>query len=244
MQKNSLKTIGNLSRRSFVAVAAAGAASGCATAGGRASTATGPAITLPPLPFAPDSLAPVISAQTLGFHHGKHHQAYVTNLNKLLPGSPFNGLELEEIVRGSAGKAEHSAIFNNAAQVWNHTFFWHSLTADVAKQEPSAPLLQAINSSFGSLEECRKALASAALAQFGSGWAWLVATGDGSLKVVKTPNAETPLTCRNATALLTIDVWEHAYYLDWQNRRNDYAAAVLQKLANWSFASQNFANRT
>ena len=229
-----------LTRRGFVA---ASVAAGCAVAGG-APTAlgqdTGAAIALPALPFAPDALEPVISAKTLSFHHGKHHQAYVTALNKLLPGTPFATQNLEGIIRGASGKAEFTGLFNNAAQVWNHTFFWNSLSADPAARTPSAGLAAAIQRAFGSLENCNKALAEAALTQFGSGWAWLVAE-KGEVRVVKTPNAETPLTQAGVKPLVTIDVWEHAYYLDWQNRRADYAQAVLGKLTNWEFASRNFA---
>ena len=190
------------------------------------------------LPYAQDALAPVISAQTVGFHYGKHHQGYVTALNKLLPGTPFEGKPLEEVVRGSVGKAEFTAIFNNAAQIWNHTFYWQSLAPQGGK--PSAALAAAIDAAFGSLDACKAALADAAMKQFGSGWAWLVAE-KGALKVIKTPNAETPLTQPGVTPLLTIDVWEHAYYLDWQNRRADHVKAVLEKGVNWASASERFA---
>jgi len=225
-----------VSRRAFLAMAAGTAAAGYAAAqqgGGSAAV-----ITLPALPYAQDALAPVISAQTVGFHYGKHHQGYVTALNKLLPGTPFAGKPLEEVVRGSAGKAEFTAIFNNAAQIWNHTFYWQSLAPQGGK--PSAALAAAIDAAFGSLDACKAALADAAMKQFGSGWAWLVAE-KGALKVIKTPNAETPLTQPGVTPLLTIDVWEHAYYLDWQNRRADHVKAVLEKGVNWASASERFA---
>lgn len=243
---SQLQSDGSVSRRDFVKVAAGVAASvtaGCATTGNGVAAARGGTATpvlLPQLPFAADSLAPTISAQTLSFHHGKHHQAYVTVLNKLLPDSPLAGQSLEQVICAAAGKPEFAGIFNNAAQVWNHTFFWNSLSADGAARTPSAPLLTAITRAFGSLEACNKALAEAALTQFGSGWAWLVAE-KGVVRVLKTPNAETPLTLKGVQPLLTIDVWEHAYYLDWQNRRADYAQAVLSKLTNWKFASANFA---
>lgn len=230
----------DLSRRAFVTVTA-GAVAGLAAArqGGAAATA----ISLPALPFPSDALAPVVSAQTLSFHYGKHHQGYVNTLNKLLPGSPFAGLALEAIVRRSAGAAEHAAVFNNAAQIWNHTFYWQSLKPVAAAQTVPAPLAAAVNRSFGSLEACKQALADAALKQFGSGWAWLVAER-GALKVVKTPNAQTPLTQVGVTPLLTIDVWEHAYYLDWQNRRADYVRAVLDQALNWPFAAERLAAAT
>lgn len=225
-----------VSRRAFMAVAAGAAAAGCATAQQGAVAE----ITLPALPYAPDALAPVISAQTIGFHYGKHHQGYVTTLNRLLQGTPFAGKTLEAVVCGTAGKAEYAAIFNNAAQVWNHTFYWQSLAPEGKRGEVSAKLAAAVNASFGSMEACQAALADAALKQFGSGWAWLVAD-KGQVKVVKTPNAETPLTQAGVTPLLTVDVWEHAYYLDWQNRRGDYVKALQEKLLNWAFASANFA---
>jgi len=230
------------SRRGFLAVAAgAAAAGGCATSrkccGGGAKQAE---ITFPALPFAQDALEPVISARTLSFHHGKHHRGYFNNLAKLLPGSPFAGQSLEDVVRGSAGQERHAAIFNNAAQVWNHTFYWNSLAPAGKGGEISPALADGVKRAFGSAEACKAALADAAGKQFGSGWAWLVADGK-NLKVVKTPNAETPLTRPGVTPLLTVDVWEHAYYLDWQNRRSDYVKTVLDKLVNWNFASENYA---
>lgn len=236
MNLNQVKSVAGVSRRSFVALTAAASAMAMK---GRAAEAA-PALSLPALPYAPEALAPTISAQTISFHYGKHHQGYVNTLNKLLPGTPFAGKPLEEIVRESAGKPEQAAIFNNAAQIWNHTFYWQSLAPAGKGGQPSQALLAAINAAFGSLEACKAALADAAMKQFGSGWAWLVAE-KGALKIVKTPNAETPLTQSGATPLLTVDVWEHAYYLDWQNRRADYVKAVLDTLLNWSFASENFA---
>jgi Fe-Mn family superoxide dismutase len=222
-----------------MAVAAAGAAAGCTTVPKHAAPVAAASFSLPALPFGEDALAPVISAQTLGFHYGKHHQGYVNNLNKLVPGTPFAGLSLEEIVCRTAGKAEHAAIFNNAAQVWNHTFYWKSLKPAGASVSLSRGLKGAIEKSFGSVQAGVDALADAAKTQFGSGWAWLVAE-KGAVKVVKTPNAETPLVQKGVTPLLTIDVWEHAYYLDWQNRRADYVKAVFDSLMNWTFASENF----
>ena len=191
---------------------------------------------LPLLPYAETALDPVISANTLGVHYGKHHKGYVDNLNKLIAGTELAGLSLEQLVGETAGKADKVAIFNNAAQVWNHTFYWQSLRAK-GGGEPPAALKQKIESAFGNVDGCRKELAAAATTQFGSGWAWLVLESD-KLKVVKTGNAETPLT-QGARPLLTIDVWEHAYYLDYQNRRVDYVNAVLDKLINWGFAADN-----
>ena len=224
-----------LNRRELLLASAAGAA--VLTLGGLPGSARAAApVVLPPLPWADSALAPVISANTIGFHYGKHHQGYVTNLNKLTAGTPMADQSLEQIVRATAGKADQAAIFNNAAQVWNHTFYWQSLKPG-GGGEPPAALKAKMEASFGSVEACRKELTAAATSQFGSGWAWLVADGD-ALKVVKTGNAETPLTS-GMRPLVTIDVWEHAYYLDYQNRRADYVAAVLDKLINWEFALQN-----
>ena len=191
---------------------------------------------LPPLPYADNALDPVITAHTMGFHYGKHHKTYVDNLNKLVAGTEFAGLALEQVISGSAGKADKVGIFNNAAQIWNHTFYWHSMKPH-GGGEPPAVLKQKIEAAFGGLDGCKKELATAATTQFGSGWAWLVVDA-GALKVVKTGNADLPMT-KGMKALLCIDVWEHAYYLDWQNRRADYVNAVLDKLVNWGFAADN-----
>jgi Fe-Mn family superoxide dismutase len=191
---------------------------------------------LPPLPFADSALAPVISANTISFHYGKHHRGYVDTLNKLVAGTELADLSLEKIIMATVGKADKAAIFNNAAQIWNHTFYWRSLRAN-GGSEPPVALKQKIEASFGTVDTCKKDLATAATTQFGSGWVWLVSAGD-TLKVVKTGNAETPLTT-NMKPLITIDVWEHAYYLDYQNRRADYVNAVLDKLINWDFAAEN-----
>jgi len=191
---------------------------------------------LPPLPYADNALAPVISANTISFHYGKHHKGYIDNLNKLVIGTEFAGMPLEKIIIATAGKADKTAIFNNSAQAWNHAFYWNSLTPNGGGQPPAA-LKQKIEASFGSVDACKKELAAAATTQFGSGWAWLVLDGD-KLKVIKTGNADSPLT-KGMKPLLTIDVWEHAYYLDYQNRRVDYVNAVLDKLINWSFAAGN-----
>jgi len=191
---------------------------------------------LPPLPYADNALDPVISANTIGFHYGKHHKAYVDNLNKLVAGTDFANLPLEKIITQTAGKADKTAIFNNAAQTWNHTFYWRSLRPK-GGGEPPAGLKQKIEASFGTLDACKQELATAAMAQFGSGWTWLVLDGT-KLKVVKTANADGPVTT-GMEPLLTIDVWEHAYYQDYQNRRADYVNAVLDKLINWEFALEN-----
>jgi len=195
-----------------------------------------PPLVLPSLPYAEDALAPVISAHTIGFHYGKHHRGYVDNLNKLVAGTELADLPLESIITATVGKADKTAIFNNAAQIWNHTFYWHSLKPK-GGGEPPTVLKQKIEASFGTLDACRKELATAATTQFGSGWAWLVLDG-GKLSVVKTGNADT-LINTGMKPLLTIDVWEHAYYLDYQNRRPDYIAAVLDKLIDWNFAAEN-----
>jgi superoxide dismutase, Fe-Mn family len=193
-------------------------------------------ITLPPLPYADNALDPVITAHTLSFHYGKHHKAYVDNLNKLIAGTPLEGQSLEAIIKESAGKPDKAGIFNNSAQIWNHTFYWNSLKPNGGGTPPAA-LAKLIERDFGSLDNLKKELATAATTQFGSGWAWL-ASDNGKLVVTKTSNAELPMT-KGQKALLTIDVWEHAYYLDYQNRRPDYANAVIDKLLNWQFAADN-----
>ena len=195
-------------------------------------------IELPPLPYAQDALAPVISAETLSFHYGKHHKAYVDNLNKLVAGTEFSETPLEQLIAAAAGKPDKVGIFNNAAQTWNHTFFWNSLKPH-GGGAPAGAVARAIDAAFGSYENFKKEFSNAAMTQFGSGWAWLVAD-KGALRVVKTGNADTPLTM-GLTPLLTIDVWEHAYYLDYQNRRADFVAAVIDKLLSWEFANANLA---
>jgi superoxide dismutase, Fe-Mn family len=189
------------------------------------------AIELPPLPYAPDALAPHISKETIEFHYGKHHQTYVTKLNELIANTDKAGKSLEEIVKSSQGP-----IFNNAAQVWNHTFYWNSMKPK-GGGKPTGAIATAINESFGDYDTFRKQFVEAALTQFGSGWAWLVSEG-GKLKVVKTPNAETPLTT-SAKPILTIDVWEHAYYIDYRNLRPKYTDTFLDQLVNWDFANKN-----
>jgi Fe-Mn family superoxide dismutase len=192
------------------------------------------AVKLPPLPFAQDALEPYISAKTLSFHYGKHHQTYVDNLNKLIAGTPAAAQPLETIIKESAGAADKAGLFNNAAQVWNHTFFWNSMKAG-GGGKPTGRMLELIAKSFGDFDKFKAAFVDAALTQFGSGWAWLVQDGE-ALKIVKTSNADTPL-AHGQTALLTCDVWEHAYYLDYQNRRKDFVEAFVDHLANWEFAA-------
>lgn len=194
------------------------------------------AFELPALPYDQSALEPHITANTLSFHYGKHHQAYVTNLNNLVKDTPLADKSLEDIIKETAGNADKAGVFNNAAQIWNHTFYWHSMKPN-GGGAPGGALAEKINSSFGSYETFADAFSQAAATQFGSGWAWLVADGD-ALKVTKTGNAETPLTA-GVTPLITIDVWEHAYYLDFQNRRPDYIKTFLESLVNWDFAAAN-----
>ncbi|MFY9479901.1 MAG: superoxide dismutase [Fe] [Pseudomonadota bacterium] len=189
--------------------------------------------TLPPLPFAQDALAPHISKETFEYHYAKHHQAYVTNLNNLIPGTEFENLPLEEIIKKSSG-----GIYNNAAQVWNHTFFWNSLKPN-GGGEPTGALADAINAKFGSFAAFKEAFTKSAVGNFGSGWTWLVKKPDGTVDIVNTGAAGTPLTTAD-TALLTIDVWEHAYYIDYRNARPKFVETFLNSLANWDFAAKNF----
>jgi len=212
-------------------------ASASASASSAATASSPGSITLPPLPWAENALEPVISAKTISFHYGKHHKTYVDTVNKMIAGTEYADMTLEKLVGATAGKADKAGIFNNAAQAWNHTFYWNSLRAK-GGGEPPAMLKQKIEAAFGSVDACKKELSAAAVGQFGSGWAWLVADIAGKLKVVKTPDAETPIT-KGVKPLLTLDVWEHAYYLDYQNKRADYVNAVLDKLINWDFAEKN-----
>ena len=188
---------------------------------------------LPPLPYAMDALAPKISKETLEYHYGKHHQAYVTNLNNLIKGTEFESMPLEDIIRKSSG-----GIFNNAAQVWNHTFYWNSLSPKGGGQ-PTGALAAAIDKKWGSFDAFKEAFTKSAIGNFGSGWTWLVKTADGGVDIANTSNAATPLTTADKP-LLTVDVWEHAYYIDFRNRRPDYLGDFFA-LANWEFAAANFA---
>ena len=194
------------------------------------------AINLPELPYAKDALAPYISANTLEFHQGKHHKTYVDNLNKLIAGTDLEAKSLEEIIKIAAKDPAKAGIFNNAAQSWNHSFYWKCLKPQ-GGGAPTGAIAAKINATFGSHDKFVEELKNAGTTQFGSGWAWLVVEGN-DLKITKTPNADTPL-AHGQKALLTIDVWEHAYYLDYQNRRPDYLAAVIQNLINWDFVNAN-----
>ncbi|NUQ82963.1 MAG: superoxide dismutase [Bacteroidetes bacterium] len=194
------------------------------------------AITLPDLPYAQNALVPYISEETLGFHHGKHHNAYVTNLNNLIKDTDLDKADLESIIKTVAGDASKAGHFNNAAQVWNHTFYWNSMKPN-GGGKPSGDLLKKIEADFGSYDDFVNQFKTAATTQFGSGWAWLVLDG-GKLKVTKTANADLPM-AHGQKALLTIDVWEHAYYIDFRNRRPDYISTFLDKLVNWDFAAKN-----
>jgi len=197
-----------------------------------------PALVFPALPYEEDALEPVISAKTIGFHYGKHHKAYFDNLIKLVTDTDYSDMPLEQIITGTADRPERTAIFNNASQLWNHTFYWQCL-APKGGGEPPAALKSKIEADFGSVDTFKKEFGGAAVSQFGSGWAWLILEA-GKLKVVKTGNAMAPVV-KDGKVLLTIDVWEHAYYLDYQNRRADYVTAVLDKLINWEFAVKNLS---
>jgi len=199
-----------------------------------------PSFSLLKLPYEENALEPVISARTLLFHHGKHHAGYVAKLNELVEGTPYVGRPLDEVVTRTAKDPAAKSIFNNAAQAWNHDFYWRSMRPK-GGGKPGGTLGGAIERDFGGLAEFRTAFAKAAAGEFGSGWAWLVADKDGRLKIVATDDADTPIV-RGEEPLLTIDVWEHAYYLDYQNRRPDYIAAWLDKLINWEFAERNFGS--
>jgi len=197
--------------------------------------------TLPPLPYDENALSPVVSAQTLSFHYGKHHQGYLTNMNKAIEGTDLEALPLEDLIRRVAADPAQKGLFNNAAQVWNHTFYWNSMKPGGGGQ-PTGSVAELVKDSFGSYDELKKQLLTAATTQFGSGYAWLVKTAEGKLAVTKTPNAETPLTDTSVTPLWTMDVWEHAYYLDYQNLRAKYAEAVIDNLFNWEFVEKNLAS--
>jgi superoxide dismutase, Fe-Mn family len=188
---------------------------------------------LPALPFAMTALEPVISKETLEYHYGKHHQAYVTNLNKLIPGTEFEKLSLEDIVKKASG-----GLFNNAAQVWNHSFYWNCLRAPKDGNAPTGAVADAINKSFGSFDEFKGKFSASAAGNFGSGWTWLVKNADGKVEILNTSNAATPLT-EGKTILLTIDVWEHAYYVDYRNARPKYLEEIW-KCINWDFVAKNY----
>jgi Fe-Mn family superoxide dismutase len=238
----------NLSRRQLFAVGAA-AAVGLVAKRGRAekptaapapaTPAAGP-FTLMKLPYAESALAPGISANIISFHYGKHHKGYVDKTNDLVKGTELQGKSLEEIIHATTGKADKTTLFNNAAQVWNHDFYWKSMKPK-GGGTPTGELAKRITSDFGSFEAFAKQWTDAATTQFGSGWAWLIEDA-GKLKVIKTGNADNPI-AMSKKPLLTIDVWEHAYYLDYQNKRADYVKAYLDTLANWQFAAENLAKK-
>lgn len=234
-KKNSINQSPKINRRHFLIASATATVSLAMGSIFRTAQATS-SYSLPPLPYADNALEPVISAKTISFHWGKHHRGYMNKLNKLIAGTEYADMTLEKIIMSTAGKAEKTAIFNSAAQFWNHTFYWQSLTPKGGGEPPIA-LKQKIEASFGTVDACKKELISMAVSQFGNGWVWLVLDG-GKLRAIKTGNAGVPLT-KGMKPLLTIDVWEHAYYLDYQNRRTDYVKAVLDKRINWEFALQN-----
>jgi Fe-Mn family superoxide dismutase len=194
------------------------------------------AFTLPDLPYAQDALEPHYSATTLSFHHGKHHQAYITKTNELIAGTDLDGKTVEEVVAAAKAKGD-GLLFNQSAQIWNHTFFWNSMKPG-GGGKPSGPIAEKIDAAFGSYEDFVAAFKAKAVGNFGSGWTWLCAKGDG-LEIVNTDDADTPLAHDGLTPLLTVDVWEHAYYLDYQNRRPDYVQTFFDHLANWDFANAN-----
>lgn len=234
-----------LSRRQFMAGALAGTAVLAADFIGLSSMiyAASPQSDIPPfrlprLPYSSDALSPFISKKTIEFHYGKHHQGYIDKINSLVRDTEFAKYPLEEIIKKSAGNPERIAIFNNAAQSWNHTFYWKSMKPK-GVGGATVELSKKVEVDFGSLENFKRAFTDAAVTQFGSGWAWVVVE-NGSLKVVKTSNADTPL-AHGQVPLITIDVWEHAYYLDYQNRRADYIAAFMNHLVNWDFVAKNLA---
>jgi superoxide dismutase, Fe-Mn family len=194
------------------------------------------AVSLPALPWPENALEPYISARTISFHYGKHHKAYVDNLNKLIAGTELDGQSLEEIIRFSANDPSKAGIFNNAAQIWNHTFFWHCMKPG-GGGKPQGDVLRAIDEGLGGYEKFVEQFKATSVGRFGSGWGWLIVDGN-ALKIIATPNAENPL-AKGQTAVLTCDVWEHAYYLDYQNRRPDFVQAFIDHLINWEFVAQN-----
>jgi Fe-Mn family superoxide dismutase len=228
--------IRHLDRRDFLKAALAGSTLAAGALAGFPGIVRGvEPYKLPPLPYPENALEPCISARTLSFHYGKHHQGYVNNTNRLVAGTDMTGLALGELVKKAAGLKD-KALFNNAAQAWNHAFYWQGMKPQ-GGGKPEGKLMERIKKDFGSFEGFREGFTGAATDQFGSGWAWLVLDGD-SLKVTNTLNADTPL-AHGRKPLLTVDVWEHAYYLDYQNRRGDYVKAFLDSLVNWSFVSSN-----
>lgn len=238
--KEKIESLLSMTRRQFLATTVAGSAMLAGSVIGFPVFAQGaPPFELPALPYPEDALAPYLSSRTLSFHYGKHHRGYVDKLNELVKGTELAEFSLQKIMKTALVDEKKVAIFNNAAQAWNHAFYWKCMRPK-GGGAPSGELAKKMAEAFGSLENFKKEFTDAAATQFGSGWAWLVADGN-SLKVAKTGNAFTPL-AYDQTPLLTIDVWEHAYYLDYQNRRKDYIAAFLDHLVNWDFVAENLAN--
>jgi Fe-Mn family superoxide dismutase len=233
----SMPRVTSFSRRSVLRLAAGAGLLFLAGDLIRPATSRAATFAAPPLPYAENALEPIISARTVGFHYGKHTLGYFDNANKLVADTPLAGQPLEKVFVEAAKNPKMVGLFRNAAQAWNHVFYWNGLKPG-GGGAPSGKLAKAVEASFGSLEGCQKALTEAALGQFGSGWAWLVADGDGKLKVVATGNADNPMQ-EGLKPLWVIDVWEHAYYLDYQNRRADYVKGVLEKCVNWDFAAKN-----
>jgi len=230
----------SMNRRQFLVTSVAASAALAGSVMGFSAFAQGAVpFELPPLPYPEYALVPYLSSRTIRFHYGKHHRGYVDNINELVKGTELAESSLKKIIKATAGGAKKAAIFNNAAQAWNHTFYWKCMRPK-GGGAPSGELDKKITAAFGSFENFKKEFTEAAVTQFGSGWAWLVLDGN-SLKIVKTGNALTPL-AYDQTPLLTLDVWEHAYYLDYQNRRKDYTAAFLDHLVNWDFVADNLAN--
>jgi superoxide dismutase, Fe-Mn family len=227
-------------RRVFLATAAAASAMAMAQSFPFVKTASAASLTLPPLPYPENALEPFISANTISFHYGKHHKGYVDKLNELIAGGPLADAPLRPIIEWAAKDPSKQVIFNNAAQAWNHDFYWKSLKPK-GGGKPTGELAEKIDGVSGGFDGFRTAFIDAGMTQFGSGWVWLV-SDKGELQIMKTPNADTPITAK-LTPLLTIDVWEHAYYLDYQNRRKDYIAAVFDNLLNWDFAAENLAKK-
>jgi Fe-Mn family superoxide dismutase len=230
------KIVSGMTRRQFL-IAAGGAVLSVSVAGMPGLAQAEAPYSLPPLPYGENALEPVISAETVRFHYGRHHKGYVDKLNGLVAGTPYAGMSLEELISAVAGKPDKADVFNNAAQAWNHTFYWRSLKPK-GGGAPPAVLGRKIDDSFGNMDACRKELVDAAAAQFGSGYVWLVLDSGGRLRVVKTGNADIPMG-PEIRPLLTIDVWEHAYYLDYRNRRDDYVKALVDRRINWGFAEEN-----
>jgi Fe-Mn family superoxide dismutase len=228
-----------MKRREFLTTLTAITVASTMAAKGSPNVITKPAepFTLPPLPYPENALSPVISSNTIGFHYGKHHKGYVDTLNRIAKGTKYEAMSLENVVLQSAKNPKDTAIFNNAAQIWNHNFYWSSLRPN-GGGKPTGVLAQKIDAAFGSFENFKKQLADVTVSQFGTGWGWLAADKKGKLSIVKTEDADNPL-LKGLKPLLTIDVWEHAYYLDYQNRRADHVNAVIDKLLNWEFAAQN-----